>query len=558
MDAFVTKLTPAGNALSYSTYLGGSDSDTAYGIALDGAGSVYVTGLTSSTNYPTQSAYQVTLKGSQDAFVTKLTPAGNALVYSTYLGGSGVDYGDAIAVDGAGSAYVAGSTQSADFPSQSPYQVDLKGSRDAFVTKLVPAGSALVYSTYLGGSGEDWGSGIAVDGAGSAYVMGNTTSTDFPTRSPYQATYQGGSTDTFVTKLAPPGNALVYSTYLGGNGDDWVMNGLVVDGAGSAYVSGQTKSINFPTQSPYQATNHGSLDSFVTKLGPPTTRVGAYGSGLWRLDANGNGVFDPGVDASFTWGSAGTTPVHGDWNGDGRQKAGFYNNGLWYLDYDGNGVWDNGVADKVYGFGMAGAQPVVGDWNGDGRDEIGIYINGFWFLDMNGNGVWDGTSVDKQIIWGWSGVTPVTGDWNGNGKKKVGLFYNGLWYLDYDGNGIWDGGTTDKVYGFGMSGVQPMVGDWNGDGKDKIGIYIGGFWFLDMNGNGVWDGEATDRMTILGWTGTTPVVGDWNGDGKTKVGTFLNGYWYLDYNGNGVWDGESTDKAYVFGQAGDTPIVGRW
>ena len=289
-----------------------------------------------------------------------------------------------------------------------------------------------------------------------------------------------------------------------------------------------------------------------------TERIGVYRSGQWQLDTDGDGVFNFGVDKGLNWGWSETTPVYGDWNGDGKQEVGFFINGLWYLDYNGDGVWDNGVLDKVYGFGMAGVQPVVGDWNGDGKDEIGIYTNGFWFLDMNGNGVWDGEPTDKMIIWGFTGSTPVIGDWNGDGRKKVGLFYNGLWYLDYNGDGIWDGGVVDKVYGFGMAGVQPMVGDWNGDGKEEIGIYIGGFWFLDMNGNGVWDGEATDRMMILGWTGTTPVVGDWNGDGKTKVGTFINGYWYLDYNGNGAWDGESTDKAYQFGQPGDTPVVGRW
>ncbi len=287
-------------------------------------------------------------------------------------------------------------------------------------------------------------------------------------------------------------------------------------------------------------------------------KAGVYNSGLWKLDSNGNGVFDPGVDKSFNWGYPGTTRVQGDWKGDGKQKAGLYIDGVWYLDYNGDGVWDGGTTDKVYGFGMAGAQPVVGDWNGDGKDKIGIYINGFWFLDVNGNGLWDGEPTDKMIVWGFAGSTPVIGDWNGDGRKKVGLFYSGLWYLDYNGDGVWDGGTTDKVYGFGMSGVEPMVGDWNGDGKQEIGIYIGGFWFLDLNGNGLWDGEATDRMTILGWAGTTPVVGDWNGDGKAKMGTFVNGYWYLDYDGNGVWDGGSADKAYVFGQAGDTPVVGRW
>jgi hypothetical protein len=287
-------------------------------------------------------------------------------------------------------------------------------------------------------------------------------------------------------------------------------------------------------------------------------KVATYIAGAWKLDANGNGGFDAGVDPSFNWGWADTTPVHGDWNGDGTDEAGFFINGLWYLDYNGNGVWDGEPTDKMYAFGMAGVEPKVGDWNGDGKDEIGIYINGFWFLDMNGNGIWDGEPTDKMIIWGFVGSTPVTGDWNGDGRTKVGLYKDGLWYLDVDGNGIWDGGTTDKMIPWGWTGTTPVHGDWNGDGKEEVGVYLDGFWYLDMDGNGIWDGGTTDKMIILGWSGTTPVVGDWSGDGKTKVGTYINGYWYLDYNGNGVWDGEPTDKAYLFGQGGDMPVVGRW
>jgi uncharacterized protein (TIGR03437 family) len=270
-DVFVTKLTPAGNAPVYSTYLGGSGADQGYGIAVDGVGYAYVTGQTRSTNFPTQSAYQATYQGgSYDAFVTKLTPAGNALAYSTYLGGSGDDYGRGIAVDGAGSAYVTGNTSSTNFPTRSAYQATYQGGNyDAFVTKLTPAGNALVYSTHLGGSGDDYGRGIAVDGVGYAYVTGQTGSTNFPTQSAYQATYQGAHNhDAFVTKLTPAGNALVYSTYLGGSGDD-IGYGIAVDGAGSAYVTGQTWSTNFPTQSAYQATFQGlNSDVFVTKLMP--------------------------------------------------------------------------------------------------------------------------------------------------------------------------------------------------------------------------------------------------------------------------------------------------
>ena len=266
-NAFVTKLTPAGSALAYSTYLGGSSWDLGYGIAVDGAGSAYVTGRAASTNFPTQSAYQATYQGLSDAFVTKLTPAGNALVYSTYLGGSDADEGYGIAVDGAGSAYVTGGTCSANFPTQSPYQATnqtIGFAGNAFVTKLTPAGNALSYSTYLGGSAYDVGRGIAVDGSGSAYVTGFAQSTNFPTQSAYQATNQGGQ-DALVTKLSPAGNTLIYSTYLGGSGYDQ-SNAIAVDGAGSAYVTGYTESTNFPTQSPYQATLQAGQSAFVTKL----------------------------------------------------------------------------------------------------------------------------------------------------------------------------------------------------------------------------------------------------------------------------------------------------
>ena len=266
-DVFVTKLTPAGNALVYSTYLGGDAGGGGSAITVDGAGSAYVTGSTYSTNFPTQSAYQAMLQGNRNAFVTKLTPAGNALVYSTYLGGSFWDYGYGIAVDAAGSAYVTGLTASPNFPTQSPYQTF----GGVFVTKLTPAGSALVYSTRLGGSGVESGNGIAVDGAGSAYVTGDTSSPNFPTKSAYRAIL-GGAQNAFVTKLTPAGNGLVYSTYLGGSDYDR-GNGIAVDGVGSAYVTGAA-SADFPTQSAYQATfQGGAADAFVTKLAGPYTSL---------------------------------------------------------------------------------------------------------------------------------------------------------------------------------------------------------------------------------------------------------------------------------------------
>jgi hypothetical protein len=266
-DAFVTKLSASGNALVYSTHLGGRATDVGYGIAVDSAGNAYLTGTTDSTDFPTANSFQALHAGGiNDAFVTKLNPSGNALVYSTYLGGGGSDAGYGIAVDSFANAYVTGSTSSIDFPTMNSLADYGGGVIDAFVTKLNPSGKALVYSTYLGGSGDDAGYGIAVDSVGNACVTGSTSSPDFPTASPLQARYGGAESDAFVTKLNAPGSMLVYSTYLGGNGVD-AGYGIALDSAGNAYVTGSTSSPDFPTASPFQVGYGGAeSDAFVTKL----------------------------------------------------------------------------------------------------------------------------------------------------------------------------------------------------------------------------------------------------------------------------------------------------
>jgi len=264
-DAFVAKLNATGSALIYSTYLGGSGTDLGYGIAVDSAGNAYVTGSTGSTNFPTASALQATFGGPNDAFVAKLNATGSALIYSTYLGGSGLDVGSGIAVDSAGNAYITGYTESTNFPTASPLLAANRGARDAFVAKVSATGSALLYSTYLGGSGDDRSYGIAVDSGGSAYVTGITGSTNFPTASALQATV-GGPNDAFVAKLNATGSALLYSTYLGGSGNDYGF-AIAVDSTGNAYVTGMTYSTNFPTAIPLQAANRGGpYDAFVAKL----------------------------------------------------------------------------------------------------------------------------------------------------------------------------------------------------------------------------------------------------------------------------------------------------
>lgn len=283
-NAFVVKLNPAGNGLVYGTYLGGNASDSANGIAVDSAGAAYVAGDTTSFSFPA-TGFQRGTRGGQDAFVAKLSADGSQLVYSSYLGGSGEDRGTAIAVDTSGSAYVAGSTFSADFPVANPAQRFSAGGQDAFVTRFSADGNSLVFSTYLGGTGgtvvsPEMAQAIRLDAQGNAYVAGVTGSTDFPRLNALQTSLHGFS-DAFVSKLTAAG-VLSYSTYLGGAGAE-TATGIAVDTAGNAYVSGYTYSTDLLVTAAIQSTNAGEYDAFVAELNPS-------GNGLLYLSyLGGNG-----------------------------------------------------------------------------------------------------------------------------------------------------------------------------------------------------------------------------------------------------------------------------
>ena len=278
-DAFVTKLNPTGSALVYSTFLGGSNDEFGHGIAVDSSGSAYVTGITNSGNFPTTvGAFDATLDGigTFDAFVTKLNPAGSALVYSTFLGGVNSESGNGIAVDTSGSAHVTGSTGSDNFPTTAgAFDTTRSDDADAFVTKLNPAGSALAYSTFLGGFDTDVGNAIVLDTLGSAYVTGFTGSINFPTTvgafdTTFNAIGEFVTFDAFVTKLNLSGSALDYSTFLGGTGPE-IAHGIAVDTSGSAYVTGGTSSPSFPTTvGAFDTTANTGVggDAFATKLNP--------------------------------------------------------------------------------------------------------------------------------------------------------------------------------------------------------------------------------------------------------------------------------------------------
>lgn len=267
-DIFVTKLSPEGNKLIYSTYLGGNDLDDGHGIAIDANGYSYITGATRSSNFPTFNAFQSTANH-WDAVVFKLSPEGNQLVYSTYLGGNrSSDSGMALSVDTSGCVYVTGFTDSSNFPTLNGFQTLYGGGGDAFVTKLSANGNSLLYSSYLGGNTSDSGYGISVDSAGCIYITGYTDSNNFPTLNAFQSTFGGGSYDAFVTKINTAlsgASSLIYSTYLGGSSWDFARD-IAIDSSGCAYVVGETGSSNFPIRNPLQRSIGGGNDVFITKI----------------------------------------------------------------------------------------------------------------------------------------------------------------------------------------------------------------------------------------------------------------------------------------------------
>jgi hypothetical protein len=293
-DAFVLKLDAFG-ALRYSTFLGGSSYDLAYGIVVDADGRASVTGYTfpgGPVSFPTRAgAVDTTHNGEADVFVTTLYADGSELLYSTFIGGSAVDVGQGLAIDGNGMLYVTGYTLSVNFPvTQGAWDTAYNGGGDVFVVKLDPTRSdRLAYATYLGGSGNDEGAGIALDEAGSAYVTGNTSSTNFPTTQGAWDRGMSGGPDAFVTKLYPDGSELRYSTFLGGGSYD-LAYGIAVDAAGRAYVTGYTFAapLNFPTRpGALDTTLNGEADAFVTTLYPD-------GSELWFSTYIGGSGVDAG------------------------------------------------------------------------------------------------------------------------------------------------------------------------------------------------------------------------------------------------------------------------
>ncbi len=707
---FVAKLSPAGTQLLYSTTI---DDGAPRGIAVDGGGNAYVCGGTASVSFPvTAGALQTAKRLNRDAFITKVNSSGSALIYSTFLGGDGDDTANAIAVDPLGNAYVAGTVDvtGAGFPFTPGAFRTAWENGEAFVAKINAAGSALVFSTFLGGSSSDSAAAIAVDSEGAAYVGGNTSSTDFPvTAAAFQATFEGGSvgfaakvgalgntllystfiapysccaaatvtgvgvnalgqlhavgftastsfpvtldalqrynsglTDGFLIRLNAAGEIALYATYLGGAGDDYPQ-AVALDPWGNVYVAGQTFSSNFPTTlGAVQRTPTGAGDAFAAFInmsvtscyyqlseggrsfaasgGSATVNVTAPAGCPWVASSSdrwvvitsgrsgagpGSVTYSVGVNNSTTGRSARLTiagityivtqsgatctytlqPASRSFTYAGGLSTfnliaptgclwTAYSSVSWITLFNAASPTNGGSATVTFWVDANNGVARTGDIIAAGQkftvtqsgapgavmrpSKIGVFGNGLWILDLNGNFGWDGVSTDRLAYFGSgaAGEIWVVGDWNGSGTSKIGVYVNGLWILDCNGNGVWDGEGADKLVYFGAAGWQPVVGDWNGDGKTEIGVYKDGTWMLDYDGNFAWN-PPIDKMPSWGGVGYTPIVGDWNKSGFTKIGAYKDGQWLLDYNGDLLWN-SAVDKNLSFGGAGYVPVVGDW
>jgi len=287
-DVFISKLTGSGE-LVFSSYLGGTDYDKSFAIAVDAEGNAAVCGKTYSSDFPTANPIQSEFTSNHfTTFVSKISGTGDALMFSTYLGGTNHEEGEGIAVDCDGNWYIAGNTGSIDFPTVNPYQLD-QPSTDVFLTKLTGDGSTILYSTYLGGTFDEYARAIAVDDSNCAYVTGKVSSLDFPTVSAFQPNFAGIYNDGFVTKFSSDGGSLVYSTYLGGGASDDQGYGIAVDKCFRATITGYTWSHDFPTKNAIQPNIGGETDAFVVKLS-------IAGDSLI------SGTYLGGSDQDFGWG----------------------------------------------------------------------------------------------------------------------------------------------------------------------------------------------------------------------------------------------------------------
>ncbi|MDQ3797953.1 MAG: hypothetical protein M3384_00745, partial [Acidobacteriota bacterium] len=513
-DAFLTVFNAAGTDLVYSTCLGGNGGEeSANGVAIDAAGNAYLAGITDQNDFPVRAAFQPERAGGTDAFVAKINPnqVGDAsLIYSSYLGGSGTDEANAVAVSAAGAAHLTGVTGSFNFPLKNAFD-SLNQVNEAFVTTIHPSGSSITNSSFLGGSDQDFGFGIAVNSGGAIYVTGRTLSNNFPLALPFQSSRRG-LFDAFVTKLRFGGEApgVSWSSFYGGNRGDFSL-GIAVRG-NHVYIAGETESSNLTTVSPNPGgalkpasnANEDARDGFVAKiLDTRKDTIGVFNPSLLQFQLR-NTLTAGAPDITVNRGAAGDLPVAGDFNGDGIDTVSTFNNGTWTLrNFN---VASGGYPAPVtpVQFGQPGDLPVVGDWNNDGIDSIGVYrpSAGQFFLS-NSNTV---PAVDITITFGAAEDLPVAGDWNGDGTDTVGVFRPSVADFFLTNQNILNPNVDITAF-FGVGEDLPVAGDFDGNGTDTIGVWrpsVRTFFLTNNNAD-------IAASVVFGSNGDRPVIGDWDG-----------------------------------------------
>jgi len=531
-DAFVTGISPTGSSLVYSSYLGGSDWDAGRAVEIASDSSISTVGVTFSYDYPTLNAYQNYLSGTCDAFVSKLLPSGSNITFSTYFGGQDGDGAwDVVSLNK--TLIVTGGTFSIDFPTLNAYQSSYSGIispnlGDAFLTCIEPDSARVIFSTYLGGNGTEFGNGINASSNGEIYIIGWTSSENFPTAYAYQSSIAPGTEDAFASKISSSGSYLIYSTYLGGSGNDRGEN-LDIDSLGCVYMSGDTESVDFPTINAYQATYAGAIDAFVSKFRwepsptpTPISQIVTLDSG----DYNGDGtseiaIFRPSTGSwrlsnlgSTSFGKDGDIPISGDYWGDGTSEIGVFrpSTGSWLVR-----------SLTRFAFGAAVNIPVPRDYDRDGDTDAAVF--------RPDEGLWSIRDL-TDINFGKAGDVPLPADYDGDGWIEAAIFRpsSGLWAIR---------SLTQKW--FGTAGDVPVPADYDLDGTTEIAVYrpSSGLWA------GILTGDAQTRIR-LGLEGDIPVPANFDGGDWTQPAVFRSS--------SGLWAIRNLTRVY-FGATGDIPVT---
>ena len=576
-EIFISKFSSTGSTLLYSTYLGGENPDNYPDIAVDETGCAYITGTTQSVDFPTVNAYQASNPGGEgdndEGFVTKLSSTGSALIFSTYLGGGDDEDTNcySIAVNSNLNAYVTGATGSPQFPTVNPYQASnaySSGMPDVFVTKFDPAGSTLVYSTYLGGTDQDEGHSIALDSENCAYLTGWTESSagaGFPLVNAYQSNLRG-ERDAFAGKLSASGSVLLYSTYLGG-GQYEEGSAIVTATGGEAILTGWTDSTDsdpFPVVNAYQNTSGGSSDAFISKISSSGSSLifstylggrfaeGGYGG---AIIADGTFIVTGEVDSSDF------PTINPYQSSKGELRGDFFitrfstsGSALLFSTYLGSsgtdhdpdlavdnrgGIWivgDTSYSDfptvNPYQSSRAGSSDAVlarlfqpppasathTDYNGDGTSDIAIF--------RESSGLWAIRGISR-FYFGTFDDKPVPGDYNGDGITEAGIFRpsSGLWAL----RGV------SRIY-FGGSSDQLVPGDYDGDRIWEPGIF--------RPSSSLWAIRGVTRV-YFGGSGDTSIPSDFVEEGVKMIGIFRDS--------TGLWAARGLSRIY-YGTSGDIPL----